>query len=107
VRHANTFFIVTGVVGLLLTVLASSKNRRAGRRVFWGGTLLASISAFFISYPPDWKSGVLLLLFVSGMTVFTAYFYTPYIKIRGRIYAFHIDDSRPDPGPRRHALAGQ
>jgi hypothetical protein len=99
VRHVNAFFIVTGAVGLLLTVLASSKNRRAGRRVFWGGALFASISAFFIAYPPDWRSGVLLSLFASGMTVFTAYAYTPYIKIRGKIYAFHIDDSRPDPSP--------
>ncbi len=96
-RHANTFFLVTGAIGLLFTVLASSKNRRAGRRVFWGGALLAAISAFFIAYPPDWKSGALLAMFASGMTVFTAYFYTPYIKIRGKIYAFHIDDSRPDP----------
>lgn len=31
------------------------------------------------------------------MNVFTAYAYTPYIKIRGKIYAFHVEDSRPDP----------
>jgi|SRR5579885_399078 len=101
-RHLSTLnvlFIVTGAFGLLLTVLASPKNRRAGRRVYWAGCLIATISAFFIAYPPDWKTGILLSLFVSGMTVFTAYFSTPYIKIRGKIYAFHIDDSRPDPSP--------
>ncbi|MDI3315004.1 MAG: hypothetical protein QJR12_12275 [Mycobacterium sp.] len=101
-RHLNTvniLFIVTGAFGLLLTVLASPKNRRAGRRVYWAGCLIATISAFFIAYPPDWKTGILLSLFVSGMTVFTAYAYTPHIKIRGKIYAFSVEDSQPDPSP--------
>src|SRR5579875_38713 len=98
-RHHNTFFVVTGAFGLLLTVLASPKNRRAGRRVYWAGCLIATISAFFIAYPPDWKTGILLSLFVSGMTVFTAYAYTPHIKIRGKIYAFSVEDSQPDPSP--------
>lgn len=38
-------------------------------------------------------------VFVAGMTLFTAYMNGPFIKIRGKIYAFHVDDSRPDPTP--------
>jgi hypothetical protein len=97
VRHVNIFFIVAGAIGLLLTVLAPSKNRRTGRRVFWVGFLIAVSSAFFIAYPPDWRSGISLSLFAGGMIVFTAYRYSPYIKLRGKIYAFHVSDSLPDP----------
>jgi len=98
-RHVNTFFMVTGAIGMLLTLLASSKNRRAGRRAYWGGALLTSISAFFIAYPPDWKSGTILSGLACFLMVFTAYSYTPYIKIRGKIYAFYVTDSQPDPSP--------
>jgi hypothetical protein len=98
-RHVNTFFMVTGAIGMLLTLLASSKNRRAGRRAYWGGALLTSISAFFIAYPPDWKSGIAFSGFSCFLMVFTAYHYTPYIKIRGKIYAFYVTDSQPDPSP--------
>jgi hypothetical protein len=31
-----------------------------------------------------------------------AYMSTPYIKIRGKIYAFHVRDSQPDPIAGRH-----
>lgn len=91
--------MVTGAIGLLLTVLASSKNRRAGRRAYWGGALIASISAFFVFYPPDVKAGIAFSLLACFLMIFTAYSYTPYIKIRGKIYAYTVRDSVPDPSP--------
>lgn len=96
-HHLNVFFIVTGAVGILLPVVAPSSNRRVERRLFWGGFVFATISAFFIFYPPDWKGGVIWVLLVCFTMIVRAYFSTSYIKIRGKIYAFHVEDSRPDP----------
>lgn len=84
---------------MLVPILAPSNNRRAGRRIFWSGFLLAAVSAFFIAYPPDWKSGTVWSLLACFLMIFTAYSYTPYIKIRGKIYAFYVKDSQPDPTP--------
>ncbi|MBO0878918.1 MAG: hypothetical protein J2P17_00720 [Mycobacterium sp.] len=38
-------------------------------------------------------------IFAASLMLFTAYFNSPYIKIRGKIYALHIDDSQPDASP--------
>jgi hypothetical protein len=78
-------------------VLAPFNNRRAGRRIFWSGFLVASVSAFFVVYPPDWKSGIVLSLLAAFLMLVTAYFSSPYIKIRGKIYAFGVQDSLADP----------
>jgi hypothetical protein len=98
-RVMHMEFAVVALAGLLLPVVAPLKNRRVGRRMFWGGLLVACVSAFFIAYPPDWKLGIGMSIFVAVTTVFTAYFNSPYIKIRGKIYALHIEDSRPDASP--------
>lgn len=98
-RVMHVEFVVLAFVGLLLPVFASWNNRRAGRRVFWAGFLVASVSAFFIAYPPDWQSGIAFSLLVVFMMLLTAYFTSPYIKIRGKVLAFHISDSMPDPSP--------
>jgi hypothetical protein len=94
----QTFFIALAVIGGLLPALAPFNNRQAGRRLFWGGFLLACVSAFFVVYP-DLKKGLILPLLPASLMLITAYFSTSHIKIRGKIYAFHIDDSRPDPSP--------
>lgn len=98
-RIVHWEFVVLTFVGLLLPVLAPSKNRRIGRRLFWCGLILATVSAFFIAYPPDWQSGTWLALLCSVVMLITAYFNSPYLKVRGKIYAIGIDDSRPDPAP--------
>lgn len=90
-------FAVLTFAGLLLPVVAPWRSNRTGRRLFWGGLLVAVVSAFFIAYPPDWKSGVGLSLFMAGISVLGAYFSTPFIKIHGKIYALFVVDSRPDP----------
>lgn len=48
--------------------------------------------------------GIGISVFGVGWMIVTAYVYTPYLKIRGRIYAFHVPDSRPDPLTARTSL---
>lgn len=98
-HHLNIFFIVTGAIGILLPIVAPSNNRQAERRLFWIGFLIALTSAFFIAYPPDWKAGIGWALLTSFLMLWRAYFSTSNIKIGGKIYAFHVEDSRPDPPP--------
>jgi len=97
----NVFPMVLAFVGAALPLLAPKGNRRLARRIFWMGTLIAVISAFFISYPPDWKLGFTLSLLFGGVMIFRAYTSTPYIKIRGKIYAYSVIDSQPDPPVKR------
>jgi predicted permease len=65
-RVMHMEFVVLAFAGLLLPVVAPLNNRRVGRRVFWSGFLIACVSALFIAYPPDWKSGIGLSLFAAG-----------------------------------------
>jgi hypothetical protein len=94
--HVHIPILVVGFAGLLLTVVA---KERSGRRLFWGGLLIACVCAFFAAYPASWTLRIGMSLFVAGMTTFTAYMYTSFIKIRGKIYAFSVSDSQPDPSP--------
>ncbi|MGV0737209.1 hypothetical protein ABQF35_10430 [Mycobacterium syngnathidarum] len=92
-------FVVTGAIGFLLQLVIPSNNRQRERRFFWTGFTIVAISAFFIAYPPDAKSGFLWLAFASFLMLSRAYMMTSNIKIRGKIYAFHVDDRQPDPYP--------
>jgi hypothetical protein len=85
---------------LLLPVLAPHKNHAVGRRMFGAGVLVASVSAFFIAFPPDWKSGILLSLLAAGLMLLTAYFTSPYLKFGGKVVAFSTSDSEGDGGSR-------
>jgi hypothetical protein len=84
---------VTTFVGLLLPVFAPHKNDAVGRRMFWAGILIGSVSAFFIAFPPDWKSGSLLSLLVAVLMLMTAYFTSPYLKFGGKVFAFSTTDA--------------
>ena len=74
-------------------MFASAKNPARGRRLFWSGLAIAVVSAFFIAYPPDWKSGLGLSAFVAAMVLFTAFFTTPYLKVGGKVLTFFTVDS--------------
>jgi hypothetical protein len=97
----KTFFIVITLLGVLLPAFSPFNNRQAGRRVFWTGFLIAFASAFFIAYPPDWKVGIGWSLLAGFLMLLTAYFSTSHIKFHGKIYAFNVSDSLPDPSPDR------
>lgn len=98
-RDLNTFFVVTTFLGMLLPMLVPSKKPRLERRFFWAGFMIAATSAFFIAYPPDGRSGGIFSLLVCFLLLTRAYMSTSYIKVGGKIYAFHVDDSQPDPSP--------
>jgi hypothetical protein len=78
---------------LLLPVLAPHKNHPVGRRLFWVGLFIGTVSAFFIVFPPDWKSGILLLLLVAVLMFMTAYFTSPYLKFGDKVVAFSAADA--------------
>jgi hypothetical protein len=72
-------------------------DRSVQRRIFWSSVCLAAIFGFFASYPKLttglWVAGTLF-----AVMTFIAYANTPYIKIRGKIYAVSISLQQPDPG---------
>lgn len=94
--HTLIFFVAT-LACLAITVVAPwiRRDRSGERRVFWAATAGAAVFAVIASLP-DWKLGVGMSLFVGGLTVFTAYFNGSYIKIRGKIYAFHVRDCQAE-----------
>ena len=73
--------------------------------MFWAGILIASVSAFFIAYPPDWKSGVGLSLLAAGLMLMTAYFTTPYLKFGGKVLAFYTSDAEAEAPAGRTSFA--
>lgn len=77
-------------------MFASTRNPARGRRLFWSGLAIAVGSAFFIAYPPEWKSGLGLSAFVAAMMLFTAFFTTPYLKIGGKVFAFFTVDTESE-----------
>jgi hypothetical protein len=94
--HMKILFAVAGVC-LLITVLSSlvTEDLRWQRRIYWGGTagaaLFTSIGAF-----PNWIGGLGLAAAGVFAMVLAAYFTSSYIKIGGKIYAFHTGDGQPD-----------
>lgn len=87
----NPVFAVTMLIGLALPMLPTD-TELAERRLYWFGALVATASAFFVLYPPDWGGGLALgSAFGIGLTA-RAYFSRSYIRIRGRTYAFNLSD---------------
>ncbi|BBY54642.1 hypothetical protein H7J07_19095 [Mycobacterium koreense] len=91
-------FIVPALIGILLAAVHPGRTRRTRRRIYWLGSLLATVSGFFIAYPTDWKSGSVIALLVAGTMLGRAYFYTPFIKINGKVYALRVIDDPSDEG---------
>jgi uncharacterized membrane protein YciS (DUF1049 family) len=97
--HMKIFFALAGVC-LLITVLSSLvlKSTQAQRRGFWVGTVGAALFSF-VGALPDWLGG---LAFAAGcvfVMAMSAYFTSSYIKIGGKVYAFHTRDDQPDGPP--------
>jgi hypothetical protein len=93
-------FVVGAFLCLAITMLPAVVKRDVsfGRRCYWGGTAGTMVCVFFAALP-DWLGGLVFgAATLFGMAL-AAYFTSSYIKIGGRIYAFHAADERPDPRP--------
>jgi hypothetical protein len=94
----------------VLLPLLPSKDERTQRHLYWIGAVIASTSAFFALYPPDWGGGLGLAGALATGLVIRAYMSTSHIRIRGRIYAFSPSDSEsadaPDQDPAPDSYAG-
>ncbi|OPX07968.1 hypothetical protein [Mycobacterium sp. AT1] len=97
----NVPFVVATFLGLLLPIFAPRNDITLGRRMFWSGVGVGVVSAFFIAFPPDWKSGAQLSAVVAFMMLGTAYFTSPYLKFRGKIHAAYRADVEAEEPPRR------
>lgn len=100
----NPFFAALTLLGLALPIL-STKTAVAERRLYWSGALLATVSAFFVLDPPDWRGGLAFASAIAAVTVLRAYMTTSYIRIRGRTYAFGLNDSQGDGADRPTATS--
>jgi len=96
----NPVFATTTIVGLALPMLPT-KSPHAERRLYWAGSLMATVSAFLALFPPNWQGGLVIAGVLAGGLSLRAYMNTPYIRIRGRTYAFNLSDSEPGDGSRR------
>jgi hypothetical protein len=105
--HTLIFFLAAMlcVATIVLLLLFVKRDRSWERRVYWTGTFGAVVCAFLAALP-YWKYGVGAVIFGVALMTFGAYAYTPYIKIRGKIYAFWLPDSLPDPPPGVTAAPG-
>lgn len=68
----------------------------AQRRIYWACAAIATLAGFLTLYP-NVRNGLLIAASVFAVMVFIAFRSTPYLKIRGKIYAFTLDLRRPDP----------
>lgn len=93
----SSVFIAVFVVAVAIAVIQQFFNhsRSSQRRVYWSCTCIAAVAGF-MAVLPDPKKGIQFALFALAMMVGIAYAYTPYVKIRGKIYALTVHDSQPD-----------
>lgn len=106
-QHTLIFFVVA--IGCLAAAVVPAfivkRGRSWERRVFWSGVGGVTVSVFFAAVP-YWKQAVGMAMFSLVFMAASAYAYTPFIKIRGKIYAFYLQDSLPDPSPGDLSPAG-
>jgi drug/metabolite transporter superfamily protein YnfA len=94
--HTLLFFIAT-LVALAVAVLPPlwMRHDRRWRLPYWLAVLAAAAFVFMAAFP-DWQLGLGMSAFGLVFMTVSAYFYTPFIKVRGKIYALHVRDSLAD-----------
>ena len=78
-----------------MMLLAAFRSSESSYRIFWVGAAVTAISAFFIGLPRGWRSGLGGSACVVAAVIFTAYLYTPFLNIRGKIRTFYSDRTQP------------
>ena len=96
---APNVLIIVGlaIIIVLCTVATFTKDIRIARRIYWAAWLLGIPVMALSVLGRGWKVfGLSLGVGLFGAVVY-AYFRTSYLNIGGRVYAFTIALSRPDP----------
>lgn len=88
------FVIMAGCVAVAIVQQFFRHSRTSQRRVYWTCALLGSLSAL-LCVTENIQQRVGSALFFMGVMLVAAYAYTPYIKIRGKIYS--LATQTPDP----------
>jgi hypothetical protein len=91
--------LIAGVGAGLVAAVASVfiSDRKLDRRIYWLGWVIATSCISLAVLPRGWPASLAIGLLGVFAAVVYAYLRTPFLKIRGRIYALSINDSRPDP----------
>jgi hypothetical protein len=105
--HTLIFFVLALACLAVAAVVPMLADRDRGwdRRVAWAGVTGAAV-AIFVACLPYWKLSIAASLVTVAFMTAAAYMSTPYIKIRGKVYAFHVRDSLPDAAPEDTAAQG-
>lgn len=74
---------------IVLSCLTMPLERK--RRIYWSLAAVTMVFAFLAAYPKI-KLGLGLAAFMLAVMVWSAFYYTPYIRIRGKVYAFRSSD---------------
>lgn len=93
-------FSIAAVLCLLLPLVTVGSERDVGwqRKIYWGGTF-GSMVCVFIASLPNIATGLIFALFAIFIMSLRAYFTSQYIKIGGRVIAFHsATDTSSRPG---------
>lgn len=92
--------LATGLIFILVSAAQARyrfiNDRRAGRRFYWA-TAIIGIVCFAFGTGQLWPNGILAAAIFATLVAFSAYLTTPYLKIRGRIYASSPENRQPDP----------
>ncbi|BBY45494.1 hypothetical protein [Mycolicibacterium celeriflavum] len=92
----NDFFMTTAFAGLGAAIIAGWLPLRIGRIVYWSGAVVTTVSVFFMAYPPDWKSGLMMSVFAVFAMTGVAYVNTQFISIGGKTYSLFADPEAID-----------
>jgi hypothetical protein len=108
--HPLYRLILFGLAGLCVAVavlppLFANRSLSWERRLYWSGFLAASVFVA-LGCLPNWQVSVCFAAFGMALATGTAYFNGPYIKIRGKVYAFYLQDSQAEQGPDLSAVSG-
>jgi hypothetical protein len=101
-HHTHTLIAFIVVIGCLIVTmappLAGPAERPWKRPVFWSGVVGVTVG-IFAGAIPYWGQAFGMAAFSLAFMIASAYAYTPYIKIGGKVHAFWRSDSGGDVPP--------
>ncbi|KUH74121.1 hypothetical protein AU184_25395 [Mycolicibacterium novocastrense] len=92
----NDFFMFVAFGGLAIAIVAGWLPLHIGRIVYWSGAVITTVSVFFMAYPHDWGSGLMMSLFAACAITGVAYVHTEFISIRGKTFSLFADPNTID-----------